>query len=297
MTMTYTTNPHIARVRMQAVHMVRQGSSTRAAARHFGVNQSTIVRWVQKAEEQHIKGNSRLETESSRPHHHPAALDPALVAAIVAERRRTGRCAQVVQQSLARQGVFVSLSSVKRTLERQGLLRKRGKWKRYRPPVPRPLVAAPGDLVQTDTIHFVRYRDQTRSYVYTSIDLFSRIAHAHFVRHISQRHSLAFILAAQRHAQFSFSTVQADNGPEFGKWFGDMLSAKDITLRHSRVHKPNDNAFIERFNRTLQDECLGRNPKPEYIPEMLKEYLEYYNGERLHLGINCQTPREVMQRS
>jgi len=295
--MAYTSNPNIARVRMAAVTMVRHGASTHEVARHFGYNQSTVARWVTRADQEHIKGSSRLETISSRPHHHPRELAPELVAAIVAERRKYGRCAQVVQQSLCRQGLVVSLSSVKRTLDREGLLRKRGKWKRYRPHVERPLVTAPGDLVQTDTIHFIRYREETRYYVYTAIDLYTRFAHAAYVQRLSQRHSYGFILASERHAGFGFSTIQADNGTEFGRWFGDQLKAKDITLRHSRVHRPNDNAHIERFNRTLQDECLGRHPKPEHIPAMLKEYLQYYNYQRLHMGIDCRIPAELMQRS
>ena len=74
-----------------------------------------------------------------------------------------------------------------------------------------------------------------------------------------------------------------------------------MTLRHSRVRKPNDNAHIERFNRTIQDECLGRYI-PERIPlkttkERLTAFLDYYNNERLHLGLQCSTPMEVLQRS
>lgn len=297
MDMTYTTNPNIARVRMQAVTMVRRGASTRATARHFGFNQSTIVRWVNRANEEQVKGSSKLVTLSSRPHTHPSMLSEDIVAMIVAHRRQYNRCAEVIHKDLSIAGAQVSLSSVKRTLKREGLIPPKSKWKRYRPHIERPHVTAPGDLVQTDTIHFIRYREGTRYYVYTSIDLYSRFAHAVFVQHLSQRHSYQFILASQRRSGCRFQTVQADNGPEFGRWFGDQLKTKDIALRHSRIHRPNDNAHIERFNRTIQDECLGRHPKPEHIPEMLQGYLRYYNYERRHLGINLQKPIEVMQRS
>lgn len=294
MNMAYTTNPNIAQVRMQAVRMVRAGQSTREVARHFGYDHSSIVRWVARAPHD---GRKPILTLSSRPHSHPSQLKPEVVAAIVAHRRQYRRCAEVIHKDLSEAGVGVSLSSVKRTLKREGLLPTKSKWKRYRPHIERPRVTAPGDLVQTDTIHFIRYKEETRYYVYTAIDLYSRFAHAVFVQRISQRHSYQFILASQRHSGCKFSTVQADNGPEFGRWFGDQLKAKEITLRHSRVHRPNDNAHIERFNRTIQDECLGRHPKPEHMPEMLKEYLQYYNFERRHLGINLQKPIELVQRS
>jgi len=33
------------------------------------------------------------------------------------------------------------------------------------------------------------------------------------------------------------------------------LESKRIKIRHTRLGKPNDNAHIERFNRTIQEEC------------------------------------------
>ncbi|MFC1721593.1 helix-turn-helix domain-containing protein [Patescibacteria group bacterium] len=50
MAMPYTTNPHLPRLRIQAAKLViNDGWSTRQAARYYGYNQGTIVRWVQKA--------------------------------------------------------------------------------------------------------------------------------------------------------------------------------------------------------------------------------------------------------
>lgn len=294
MPMSYTSNPNLPQVRRTAVRLVRSGMSSRAVARHLGFNQSTIVRWVAQAPED---GRSSILTLSSRPHSHPRTLDPKVVAAILEERRRCRRCAEVVHHNLGQQGVIVSLSSVKRTLKRHGLTKSRTKWKTRRPFVERPLALAPGDLVQTDTIHFVHALEPARYYVYTAIDVCSRYAWASFTPKISQRHSNQFLYAAQDNSKMLLRTIQADNGPEFGKWLGDQLRARGVTLRHSRVRKPNDNAHIERFNRTLQDECLGRHPRPQFIPEMLEEYLPYYNNERAHLSLECATPAEVMRRS
>lgn len=100
MNMSYTTNPNIAKVRMQAVTMVRRGVSTRTTACHFGFNQSTIVRWVNRANQYHIKGSSKLVTCSSGPHSHPSQLKPEVVKAIVAHRRQYKRCAEVVHKDL-----------------------------------------------------------------------------------------------------------------------------------------------------------------------------------------------------
>jgi transposase InsO family protein len=66
------------------------------------------------------------------------------------------------------------------------------------------------------------------------------------------------------------------------------LLAARIAHRHSRVRQANDNAHIERFNRTLQEECLDHTPHSfGAFEKALPQYLKYYNTERLHNGILC----------
>ena len=47
-----------------------------------------------------------------------------MVEAIVEQRLKNRRCAEVVYQELVNRGIKVSLSSVKRTLKRSGLLKE-----------------------------------------------------------------------------------------------------------------------------------------------------------------------------
>jgi transposase InsO family protein len=293
--MAYTTNPKLPRLRMQAVTMVRRGASTRQVAKYFGYNQSTVVRWVQRASEEYLVGNEKLVTRSSRPNSHPRALDPEIVAAIIGERLKHRRCAEVVQDNLRERGIVVSLSSVKRTLARQELLRSRSKWKRIRPHSERPPALLPGDLVQIDTVHFVDWQTSKRFYIYTLIDLYSRTAYAEVHDKLRQTISLSVTLRAQEDMGFSFTTVQSDNGPEFQRYFHDMLQAKGIALRHSRIRQCNDNAHIERFNRTLQDELLGKYPTRDIVDQAkLNAYLNYYNTQRKHMGIKLKRPRDLL---
>lgn len=293
--MAYTSNPKLPRLRMQAVLMVRRGASTHEAAKYFGYNQSTIARWVQRANKELLLGSENLPTLSSKPKSHPRALAPEIVTAIVAERLKHRRCAEVIQDSLREQGVAVSLSSVKRTLARQELLRPKSKWKRVRPHTERPKALAPGDLVQIDTVHFIDWQTKERFYIYTLIDVYSRTAYAEVHPLLRQTMSLAVALRAQQAMGFAFGTIQADNGPEFQRYFHDMLSAKGIALRHSRVRQSNDNAHIERFNRTIQDECLGKYPTQDTAMQAkIDAFLRYYNTERKHLGIGLKRPNDLL---
>ena len=66
------------------------------------------------------------------------------------------------------------------------------------------------------------------------------------------------VLHARNESGFDFRLVQSDNGPEFSRYFEQVLAKHSIPTRHTRLGRPNDNAHIERFNRTIQEECLGR---------------------------------------
>ena len=126
-TMAYSKNPFLPRVRMSAVLLVRKGWSVRQTARYVGVSPGTISKWVQRAPRD---GREGIPTVSSRPHMSPRALDSAVERAIVEERQKTGRCGQVIHHLVQERGVKVSLSSVHRVLDRNGLTKKWSPWKR-----------------------------------------------------------------------------------------------------------------------------------------------------------------------
>lgn len=292
--MAYTTNPNLPKVRMQAVRLVKyRGWSTREVARHLGYHQSTIARWCNKPM---ATGWVPIKTESSRPKTSPKALDREIVSAIIKERAGRRRCAEHVHKALEKQGVEVSLSSVKRTLDRCGLTKKRSLWKRPHDNTKRPEALYLGALLQCDTVHIIA-PDGSRIYVYTLIDLYSRWAYAEVVSKIGANPSVEFVKRATKQASFKFEMIQTDNGSEFSTWCTHGWLRLGIKHRHGRVRKSNDQAHIERFNRTIQEECLDHAAHSvENFRKEIVKYLNYYNNERTHMGINYLTPCEMMQR-
>lgn len=113
---------------------------------------------------------------------------------------------------------------------------------------------------------------------------------------INPRVSAWFVLEAQEQFPHRFNVVQTDNGQEFGNEFETKLQAEKIQQRRIRLSKKNDNAYIERFNRTVQDECLGRWPEQNETQEKITKYINFYNTNRLHSGLQYQTPYSVLQR-
>jgi len=299
MNMAYTTNPHIEKVRAKAVSLVRQnGWSTRKVATHIGVAHSTVVRWCQKVPT--TAGSvSVIPTASSRPKTSPNKIDADIEKRIVEIRLERGRCAEVIHAQLAREQLIVSLSTVKRVLDRYGLRKKKSPWKKYHFSGERPIVENPGNLVEMDSIHIMKQRGlYDRIYIVTLIDVYSRWTYAKAFERISTHAAVQTAYTAQTLSCFSFECIQTDNGPEFTKYFTTMIESKGMQHRHTRVRKPNDNAHIERFNRTIQEEMRTEIRQYKHnIPWLnrsINEYLKYYNTERLHMGLGYQTPQEIL---
>ncbi len=286
--MPYTTNPQLPRVRGEAVKLVRLGWRMRAVARHLGYEPSTIMRWVRKGMQ---SSKNNIPTESSRPNHHPRELPDDTVAAILRYRKKHRRCSEVIHHLLKQDGIVVSLSSVKRTLKRHGLLKSRSPWQKTSKSPGRPEVASPGDLVQMDTIHIHAITGE-RFYIYTLLDVHSRWAFAEVTERINTRRSLAFLKKAKAAAPFPFKMLQSDHGSEFSKFFRLHAGAH----RHSRVRRPNDNGHLERFNRTIQEEGFRDLPEDfQTYRRAVKQYIPFYNEQRPHLALHFLSPVQVLR--
>ena len=127
--MAYTIDPHAPRVRRDAAAFAKK-YGVRTAARRYGVSPGTVTKWMQKAKK---LGEHPIPTKSSRPKRHPQQLSDELVWKIFHTRLSVNRSAEVVHAILKEKGVTVSLSSVKRTLDRTGLLKKRSPYGHLEP--------------------------------------------------------------------------------------------------------------------------------------------------------------------
>ena len=93
--------------------------------------------------------------------------------------------------------------------------------------------------------------------------------------------------------------LRVDNGPEFlcGE-FVAWAEAAGIIIQYIQPGKPNQNAFIERFNRTYREEVLSlylfRNMKE--VREITYWWRNDYNELRPHDALEDMTPMEFMLR-
>lgn len=291
MYMPYTTNPHIPIVRRDAVRLVcYRGWSMRKVARRIGVEPSTISRWVKLDP---TGGWRAIPTKSSRPHHHPDALSGDIINRILEIRVERNQCAEIIHYRLSQEGIAVSISSVKRVLHRLGIS-KYSQWKKWHQYPPRPLPEKPGLLVEIDSVHEGISSDRLSAYAL--IDVHSRWAYAAPAQRVNSHSTVKFLWQARKQSPFPFRTIQTDHGSEFSKWFTKIIEHRGISHRHSRVRTPTDNGHVERFIRTLQDECLHRISRNFKIwQKEIPEFIHYYNTERPHMALKMKTPQQVLR--
>jgi len=80
--------------------------------------------------------------------------------------------------------------------------------------------------------------------------------------------------------------IRLDNGPELtSQTLTDWCAEKGIELPYIQPGEPNQNAFIERFNRSYRSEVLSRwlFESLEQVQEITHDWIRSYNEESGHI--------------
>lgn len=290
----------------------------KATKRAFGKGRSTIYLWKQKvkssggylsallpsskAPKSHPKRKVRKEIiefvrqyRESHPGADKVAIKPSLDAFLLAFRlplvseSTIGR----VIADLKGKGLILNFQ-VRTTINgKTGNLRVRGTTKKekklrigsYQP-------EKPGDLVQIDAIEL--FLNGIRRYILTALDVKSRFAFAYCYKTLSSFTARDFMTCLQKVTPFTIIHIQTDNGKEFHKYFREYVKNQKIIHFYNYARQPKMNKYVERFNRTIQDQHVSWNMDKLYEPEEfnqgLMRYLIWYNTEKPHRGIGKLPP-------
>ena len=93
--------------------------------------------------------------------------------------------------------------------------------------------------------------------------------------------------------------LRIDNGPELtAEAFVEWCAAQRIDLGYIQPGKPDQNAFIERFNRTFREEVLDAYlfDSLEQVRAITGSWLEIYNTERPHESLGQVPPLTFLPR-
>lgn len=92
--------------------------------------------------------------------------------------------------------------------------------------------------------------------------------------------------------------IRSDNGPEFlGEVFTAWAKANGVALQYIQPGKPNQNAYIERFNRTFREDILDQHlfVRLADVREAAWWWMLEYNEQRPHDSLDGMTPIEFRQ--
>jgi putative transposase len=93
--------------------------------------------------------------------------------------------------------------------------------------------------------------------------------------------------------------LRCDNGPEFvAQALVQWCAQHGILLHHIQPGKPNQNAFIERFNKTYREEVLDTwvFTSLAEVRQVTEDWLERYNTVRPHRSLGRVPPRTYLPR-
>lgn len=150
-----------------------------------------------------------------------------------------------------------------------------------------------GWLIQIDTI--VLHLGGVKRYILTAIDRYGKLAFAHCYKNQSSYSAQDFLQRLNFLLDDQITNLQTDNGSEFLKYFESACQDLNITHFFSRPRTPKDNAVVERFNRTLQEEWLATgqfNPNIDIFNQRLTNWLIFYNFKRRHASLGNISPMD-----
>lgn len=88
--------------------------------------------------------------------------------------------------------------------------------------------------------------------------------------------------------------LRTDNGSQFGaRLFVDEIDRLGINLTRTAYLSPQGNAIVERFFRTLKEECVWQHRFTSFqeAEQVISEWIRYYNEERMHSRLGYRPPR------
>ena len=159
-----------------------------------------------------------------------------------------------------------------------------------------PKVQTPG-FVQMDSI--VVYINYEKHLFMSIIDVFTKFAHVTYVENLSSATAKKVFQEFQGINPAPIHTVQTDNGSEFLKSFHAYVEEQRIKHQFIYPKMPKVNSYIERFNRTIQEEFILRNDEIYYdtaaMTRKLTKYLFWYNYQRPHAALHYMAPMTFIE--
>jgi transposase InsO family protein len=255
----------------------------------YGIARPVLSRWWFRYQAADLAG---LQPRSRRPHWSPGRHDASVHDAIDLVRDFGWGVSRIAHE------LGIGHGTVQRALVRTGRSR-----------LPKPSRAAvrryektrPGELLHLD-YKYLPALDAPREFEYAAIDDFSREAVTRIASERTTVTATAFLEHVLTQLPYRVEAVMTDNDLLFTMRyafyanrltrFQQALRSAGIEHRLIRPHSPASNGKVERFIKTVDDECFRvTQPRTSRARvRTLKLFMEYYNHARPHQSLAGDTP-------
>ena len=276
----------------------------------FGIGKSTLYDWKRLFEASGKKPFS-LVPKSTRPHTtRVMTTDYRLVEFIKQMRREYGNVGKDIIKpyideyakdlgipSIGKTTIAKVIKRRRFTFEKRVNYRSKSKYTKLRTRKS-PKVTKPG-FVQMDSITI--YVNLKRHTFMSVIDIYTKYALVSKVNTLSSVNAKVVFKKFTLVNPTGIHTVQTDNGSEFMAHFNTYLEDQGITHKFIYPRLCRVNGVVERFNRTIQEECIKRSDELYYDPDAfekrLTKYLYWYNNKRPHYALGYMSPIQFINSS
>jgi len=285
---------HSPETRSYLMGLHAQGRSLSELSRTFAIPRQVLSTWWQRFERGGLDG---LEPRSRRPHRSDATA-PAIVRRILQLRQRRLGPARIAVL------VGVSAKTVHRILVRHGQSRLPRPQRR---PSRRYEKSRPGELLHLDIKFLPALRNARYDYEFAAVDDFSREAVVQIATDGTSLAAATFLEHVIAALPYRIDAVLTDNALAFTMRYArysDRLTrfqeaCRNLGITHYlvRPYHPQSNGKVERFFRTVDDECLALQRRWTFTHRIraIDRFVWFYNHERPHLSLHGMTPVQRRQ--
>lgn len=271
----------------------RSGLPIKKACKDYGISDASFYTWRKKLAANTGKKQESNQAETGRSSH-SEAVEKLL--ALKKEHPYYGMV-KLSKQLLRTYGLNLHPGKVKRVLEQQGF--KTETLAKAPPKGTRRFERLnPCELWMMDIMYY-RLKKEGRFYLISILDDYSRFIVAHKVCTTQSADNVIGVFQQAVESYGLPNQLLTDRGSQFASWkginaFQELMGNLGVEHILTRVQSPQTIGKIESFHRNIQKELLRRK---EYctikeVQQAIKEYVEYYNYERVHMGIGYLTPAD-----
>ncbi len=262
------------------------------AAKEYGISDASFYTWRKQlqAAENHKKQKKESNVE-------PRLSDEEATLLALKEQFPYYGVVKLSKHLLRTYGFNLHPGKVKRILEQHGFEQER--LPKAPPKGSRRFERInPGELWMMDIMYY-RLKKEGRFYLVSILDDYSRFIVAHKVCTTQTGDNISSVFHEAVDSYGLPNQLLTDRGSQFASWkginaFQEMLGNLNVEHILTKSQTPQCIGKLESFHRNIQKELLRRKEFATIreAGKAIAEYVEHYNYERVHMGIDYLVPAD-----